>query len=188
MANCSIRLATAAGVLALTATPCLAQPPVGGFAPAGATQPSFISRPTISPYLNLTRRGGSTASNYYNLVRPQNQFYQSLQQIQQDVGANTQDLTTLQQTATGLPPTGHVAGFFTQSAYFMTFGRGQMARPQQPMTTGYGGGRFGATAGQGATGMMGGQTGMMGGQPGMSGMQPGMMGGRPNVGGRTRGY
>src|SRR5207237_4543053 len=99
---------------AVFAAPCAAQPPG---APPGATQPSFISRPTISPYLNLTRRGGTAASNYYNLVRPQNQFYQSFQQLQQEVGTNTQDLSAMQQSATGLPPTGHVAGFMTQGTY-----------------------------------------------------------------------
>jgi hypothetical protein len=156
MANCSFSLATAAGVLALVAAPCPAQPP--GLAPPGVTQPAFISRPTISPYLNLTRRGSSTALNYYNLVRPQNQFYQSLQQLQQDVGTNTQDLTALQQSATGLPPTGHAAGFSTHASYFMTMGRGQIARPAQtqlptPAVGGRGG--LGTTGGRGTSGLTG---------------------------------
>lgn len=156
MANRSFPLATAAGAWLLIAAPCPAQPPPLG--PPGATQPGFISRPTISPYLNLTRRGGSTASNYYNLVRPQNQFYQSIQQIQHEVGANAQDLSALQQSTTGLPPTGHAAGFLNHGTYFMNMGRVATARPTQPMMSG-GGARagLGSTVGQGAPGMPGGQ-------------------------------
>jgi len=130
------------------------------------------SRPTVSPYLNLLRRGQSPALNYYNLVRPQNQFYQSIQQLQQDVGTNAQDLSVLQQTPTGLPPTGHLAGFMTQGAYFMTMGRGQLARPpQQSMTTPGLGGRTGtgSALGQGGSGM----TGMQSGQTGMPPMSTG---------------
>src|SRR5262245_33245992 len=98
MTNYTIPLVTAAGMLALLAAPCPAQPP--GFAPGSIGQPPFTSRPTVSPYLNLLRRGGSPALNYYTLVRPQNQFYQSLQQLQQDVGANAQELNSLQQSPT----------------------------------------------------------------------------------------
>src|SRR6266566_9988988 len=113
MANCSLSLATVAGLLALAAAPCAAQPP--SYGPPGVGQPSLTSRPTVSPYLNLLRRGQPAALNYYNLVRPQNQFYQSIQQLQQDVGSNTQNLSalTLQQPAASLPPTGHLAGFMT---------------------------------------------------------------------------
>jgi len=162
MRNFSFPLATTGGILVLFASACPAQPPA--FSPPGATQPAFISRPTISPYLNLTRRGGSTASNYYNLVRPQNQFYQSIQQIQQEVGANTQDLSALQQPATGLRPTGFVAGFVTQRSYFMTMGQGTAARPPQPMMS-LGGGQpgFGTVGGVGGTGSPGGQMGQPGG-------------------------
>jgi hypothetical protein len=173
MKNCSFSLVLAGGLLALIAAPCAAQPP--GVAGPGLTQPSFISRPTISPYLLLNRGGaGSVALNYYTLVRPQNQFYQSLQQLQQEVGANTQDLSALQRPAVGLGPTGHAFGFQTQASYFMTMGRGQVGqigRPgqaQQGMsgiggTGGYGGrGGVGASFGQGAAGMTGAQPNTMG--------------------------
>jgi len=180
MANRFFPLMTAAGMLVLFAAPCPAQPP-SNFGPPGATQPSFMSRPTISPYLNLTRRGGSTASNYYNLVRPQNQFYQSIQQLQQEAGTTAQDLTALQQTATGLPPTGHAAGFLNHWSYFMTTGtsgRTGMARPAQPQMTTPG---MGGRGGVGATGSRGGM-----GMSGMSGV--GATGGQPNLGGRSRGF
>jgi hypothetical protein len=169
MANNSSRLVTAAGMLALFVAPCPAQPP--GFAPSGVGQPPITSRPTISPYLNLTRRGGSTASNYYNLVRPQNQFYQSIQQIQQEVGANVQELSALQQqSASGLRPTGHVAGFLNHGAYFMTMGRAPTARLGQPMMSpGVGRAGLGSTMGQGGMGLPGGQPGQMGGRPAPSG-------------------
>src|SRR5262245_2399192 len=143
MTTYSFPLMTAAGILALFAAPCPAQPP--GFAPGGIGQPPFTSRPTVSPYLNLLRRGGSPALNYYTLVRPQNQFYQSLNQLQQEVGTNAQGLSALEQTTTGrtMSPTGHATGFMTQAAYFMNLGGtglGQGLRPGQSMGTGGRGG------------------------------------------------
>ena len=169
MTNHSFPLATAAGLLALFAAPCPAQPP--GFAPQGLGQPPFTSRPTVSPYLNLLRSGGSPALNYYTLVRPQNQFYQSMWQLQQDVGANARELNSLQQSPTSGPqmaPTGHAFGFMTQGAYFMNLGTtGFGMRPgQQPMGGMAGRGGIGSTAGRGAMGMTGMQN------PGMQ--NPGM--------------
>jgi hypothetical protein len=168
MTTHSFPLVTAAGMLALFAAPCPAQPP-------------FTSRPTVSPYLNLLRSGGSPALNYYTLVRPQNQFYQSLRQLQQDVGANAQELNSLQQstTTTAMPmrPTGFAAGFMTQSQYFMNFGAGVGGtRPGQVQAPTFG------QRGMIGTGYMGSQAGMVGGRP------PGSMGGGPNFGGRMRGY
>ena len=107
MAKRCSTLLVALGVLALVASTSQAQPP----AP--------IAQPTVSPYLNLARRG-SSALNYYNLVRPQTQLYGSVQQLQQQVGANRQEITGMQQSQQALPPTGHPAGFFTQGTYFMT--------------------------------------------------------------------
>jgi hypothetical protein len=174
MTNHSFSLATAAGLLALFAAPCPAQPP--GYAPGSIGQPPFTSRPTVSPYLNLLRSGGSPALNYYTLVRPQNQFYQSMFQLQQDVGANARELNSLQQpTTTGaqMSPTGHAFGFMTQAPYFMNLGSagfGLGARSGQPMGMA-GRGGVGSTAGRGGMGMTGMQN------PGMQnpGMQnPGM--------------
>ncbi|MBY0457645.1 MAG: hypothetical protein K2V38_09930, partial [Gemmataceae bacterium] len=47
---------------------------------AFAQQPGApIQRPPYSPYLNLLRTGGTTAQNYYGLVRPEIQARQALQ-------------------------------------------------------------------------------------------------------------
>ena len=88
-------------------------------------------RPTVSPYLNLTRRGQSPALNYYNLVRPQVEFYSSIQQLQQQVGSNRSALNTLEQAGTqsGLPPTGFIPQFQTHRAYFQTYSGGGAGMP-----------------------------------------------------------
>src|SRR5690349_19265376 len=79
------------------------------------------SRPTVSPYLNLNRRGASPGINYYNLVRPQTEFYSSIQQLQQQVGVNRSAISAVEQAGqTGLPPTGFIPQFQSQRAYFQT--------------------------------------------------------------------
>src|SRR4051812_30358432 len=121
MSNHSTPLLAVLGILVVTVGPCLAQPPAA------------ITQPTVSPYLNLTRRGASPAINYYNLVRPQTQLYNSVQQLQQQVGTNQQDIAGLQpQSLTTLPSTGHPVGFMNHGQYFMTMGQsGASARPGQ---------------------------------------------------------
>lgn len=46
--------------------------------------PRTNNRPTVSPYLNLTR-GGNVAVNYYGLTRPQQDTNRTLQTIQQQL-------------------------------------------------------------------------------------------------------
>jgi hypothetical protein len=118
MSRRSYPLLAAIGALALATAPCPAQYPPPGSLPAPAQQP------TVSPYLNLTRRGASPGLNYYNLVRPQTQLFNSVQQLQTQVGVNRQDITGVQQSLNSpiLPPTGHAAGFLTYRQYFMTNG------------------------------------------------------------------
>ena len=91
---------------------------VGGAA-AQAQVPN--SRPTVSPYLNLYRGGASATSNYYNLVRPEIDFRNSIQQLQTQSTANQQALSDLA-TPAGPLVTGHAAGFMTQRSYFQTQG------------------------------------------------------------------
>jgi hypothetical protein len=49
--------------------------------------------PTVSPYLNITRGGGSAAQNYFGLVRPQQNIAGALQNLQSQVtaGQNSSD-------------------------------------------------------------------------------------------------
>lgn len=51
------------------------------------------SRPTISPYLNLTRFNNSALPNYYSLVRPQLQ-QQAINQQQQQIRIQQQNAIT----------------------------------------------------------------------------------------------
>jgi hypothetical protein len=92
-----------------------------------AAQPQFPSpiqsQPAISPYLNLLRSGNSPGVNYYGLVRPQQEFRSSYQQLQQDFNSQqTQPAPYGPQDTSGLPPTGHASQFNTQGRYFNTNG------------------------------------------------------------------
>jgi hypothetical protein len=82
---------------------------------------SPYSRPTVTPYLNLYRGGASPALNYLNLVRPEIDLRAGLRQLQQ-LGATNQQAITDLTTVSGLPATGHAAGFMTQRSYFQTQG------------------------------------------------------------------
>jgi hypothetical protein len=109
-------------------------------------------RPTTSPYLNILRSGGSPAINYYGVVRPEVNFSNSLFQMQTQQGtlaAQQQDLMSY----TAVPPTGHAAGFGTQTKYFMR----PTSMGQTP--TGYSSGGIGAGLGTGIGGV-GGNTGI----------------------------
>jgi hypothetical protein len=107
---------------------------------AGAQPPMPYQTPTVSPYLNLLRPGAPTALNYYNLVRPQVEFNNAVQQLQSQVGYNRQALSDLQQGATRtnstLPATGFIPQFQTQRSYFLTYSGGGM------ISSGVGGGQI----------------------------------------------
>ncbi|HYT88283.1 MAG TPA: hypothetical protein VEL76_06155 [Gemmataceae bacterium] len=81
-----------------------------------------ITRPAISPYLSLVQPGGDTALNYYNLVRPQIEFRNTIGQLQLQTAAEQETLTALQ-APSELPATGHAVGFQTHRRYFQTLGR-----------------------------------------------------------------
>lgn len=118
------------------------------------------SRPTISPYLNLTRPGANPALNYYGLVKPQMETTQALQHFQQELMPLTSGLgqaaeqTGIRQQSL-LPTTGHQTTFYNYGNYF-------------PVTTGI---RPGGTLG-GTNSMSRPQFGSVGGArpPRMSGM------------------
>ncbi len=100
----------------------------GAAAQAPAPPPGFgqAPRPQVSPYLNLLRSGNPGYLNYYGLVRPQQEFQQGLQGLQQEVGAVQSALgqpfgADLGQQQPLLPGTGHRSGFLTSGGYFMTF-------------------------------------------------------------------
>jgi hypothetical protein len=104
------------------------------FPPTRGVPPSY-NFPTYSPYLNLNRTGGTAAQNYFGLVRPELDFRQGLQNLNQQATYNQQliaDLGNQPQLATG-----HRI-FFNNTSHF--FGN-----LQGPGTgTGAGAGRAGA--------------------------------------------
>src|SRR5258707_10793585 len=91
----------------------------------GEAQPAVIGRPPgyvgapVSPYLNLLRQGSPAGVNYYDLVRPQFQFQNSIQALQQQVTTlGSQVAADEAQGASGMPVTGHPAQFFNYLHYF----------------------------------------------------------------------
>src|SRR5262245_23944289 len=100
------------------------------------------TQPPVSPYLNLLRPGNSAGVNYYGLVRPQMEFRNNIQNLQQQVANNQADISNL--TTAQLPTTGHATSFLNTGGYFGTrqggtgarFGTGvqqqQAVRPNPP--------------------------------------------------------
>jgi hypothetical protein len=97
------------------------------------------SQPTVSPYLNLLRRDTGPVTNYYTLVRPQqqqqainrqqqanNQQQQSFLQTQQQ-GLRTVQQGLLQIRQSQASPTGRGGGFMNYS-HFYNFSRSAPTR------------------------------------------------------------
>jgi hypothetical protein len=92
--------------------------PGGGGNFGGFGAPFQPATPTYSPYLNLLRGGGTTVFNYYGLVRPEQQFRQSFQGLEQQFG-DLQQLSTGNNQASGIF-TGNRARFLSTGGYFMS--------------------------------------------------------------------
>lgn len=99
-------------------------------APAGAWAQGYVQPQTspfphqaVSPYLNLLR-GGNPAINYYGLVRPQQNFTNSINSLQAGQQALANQLPALAAEAAGPPPTGHPATFLNYSGYFLNLSGG----------------------------------------------------------------
>ena len=75
------------------------------------------SGPVVSPYLNLVRRGGSPAINYYGIVRPQQQFYREVQRFEGELSTQRSEIRTLEEES-GTPATGHAAHFMNYSHFY----------------------------------------------------------------------
>lgn len=81
-------------------------------------------RPPVSPYLNLARRDVNPAINYYGLVRPQLEFRNALQRVENQVTGLEQQGAPGSDFTADLPATGQRAGFQTQNRYFFNSGVG----------------------------------------------------------------
>lgn len=111
---------------------------------------SAYRSPTTSPYLNLLRGNGrSFAFNYYQRVRPEQEFRRNAQMFGQSLSALQQRVATQErriQEETGLTTTGHAAVFQNLGGYFpglggSSAGLGQSSgsrRPQSRSTAGRG--------------------------------------------------
>jgi hypothetical protein len=101
-----VRLATVLGSLVALALPSLS-----------TAQAPIQRQPSYSPYLNLTRPG-NLANNYYGLVRPEIDFRNSINNLQQRYGALNQQNTNPNATETEFPGTGHSTAFMNYSHYY----------------------------------------------------------------------
>jgi hypothetical protein len=83
-------------------------------------------RPTYSPYLNLFRQGQPLYQNYYGLVRPQVQFENSVNRLQQQVTSNREALSQQEEANINpeLRPTGHPFSYFSHQGFFLNNTRG----------------------------------------------------------------
>ena len=123
-----------------------AQAPLGG-APGGAG-----ANPAYSPYLNVLRRGNSPGVNYYGLVKPELEFRNAYQGLQQQFANNQLNTTQMSDPRTGLPYTGHTAVFLNTGGYFLNSGAGAN---QRKLGTA---GNLGPPPGPGQTAVPGAQT------------------------------
>jgi hypothetical protein len=103
-------------VLACAADRGAAQPPL----PVGPGAPG-ITRPTFSPYLNLTNRNVDPAVTYYGIVKPQFTTNRAIQGLQTQVAASAnQQMNELQPAVDpGLPATGQQTYFLNTGGYFL---------------------------------------------------------------------
>jgi hypothetical protein len=97
--------------------------------PQGEVGRNPITKPTISPYLNLFNRGNSAGFNYYNLVRPQQQMQRAAGQFSGEINSLQSSVSKLnqrKQTPTEAEPlttgrmmtTGHSTSFGSTGGYF----------------------------------------------------------------------
>jgi hypothetical protein len=88
----------------------------------GSPQNVPYSRPTVSPYLYLLRRG-SLSENYFSLTRPQIQFQNETRRLQQEITQTRQE-TAQDFARRDLPATGHTTSFLNLGSYFLNRGGG----------------------------------------------------------------
>jgi hypothetical protein len=118
--------------------------------PYNRNVPSY-NHPVYSPYLNLLRRGGTTFQNYQDLVRPELNFYNNINSLNQQVSYNERVIASIGTQV--LPDTGHSASFNNLSHYY-SGQRGSLGG-----SGGGGGGGGQRSSGSGSTGSRGGSSG-----------------------------
>jgi hypothetical protein len=83
------------------------------------------ARPTVSPYINLLRRGNTPGFNYFGLVRPEFNALSSIQGLRNDVALNRDMISTGQGGTGGELITGNSAMFLNTGGYFLSSSGGQ---------------------------------------------------------------
>jgi len=105
MTRCCLILLLTGGTWLAMEHSALAQQPGGS-----------IVRPTFSPYLNLLRRG-NPAVNYYGLVRPEVEFRNSVNQMQQQLNS-VQSTVDQEANNPNAVTTGHRTQFQSYGHYY----------------------------------------------------------------------
>jgi hypothetical protein len=95
----------------------------------------FGPYPTLSPWFNLYQKNNGPLDNYHMFVRPRIDLNDSLQRHQAAIQRNSaglnsldQDLTQLQEHASGVRPTGSASVFMNYSHYYGRGGAGGETR------------------------------------------------------------
>lgn len=97
--------------------------------PQGEVGRNPITKPTVSPYLNLFNRNNSAGFNYYNLVRPQQQMQRAAGQFSREINSLQSSVNKLNQrkqtpgeteplTSGRMMTTGHPTSFGSTGGYF----------------------------------------------------------------------
>jgi hypothetical protein len=84
--------------------------------PAAAQQFGQSNQPAVSPFLNILRPGNSPGFNYYGLVRPQMQFQNDIQNLQNQTMTNRAAIADINGML--VPTTGHSTYFLNTGNYF----------------------------------------------------------------------
>jgi hypothetical protein len=125
-----------------------------GYQPLRPGGISPITQPAYSPYLNLLRSGGTTAQNYFGLVRPELDLRNAAGNLQQQAYQSDQSLNNLAYGVnSGYAPlvTGHVATFLNTRNHFLNL-RGSGSGGGAGYAPGGGGGGYGGGYGGGGYG------------------------------------
>lgn len=96
-------------------------PSLGAAQTVGSYPWKTPQRPTISPYLNLTRGGGTAGVNLYTLIRPQLETQKNFALLGQEINQLLPGVAdpAHEAAATGYTgQTGGVAGFLNYGGYF----------------------------------------------------------------------
>jgi hypothetical protein len=164
--NLYVKMLPALGLLLfLLPGPAFGQYYPGSVGSAYRNQGIPFQRPPVSPYLNLFNGGTNPAINYFGIIRPQIEFRNSIQQLQQQIAMGEQSTGELA-TTLGMVTTGHPSFFMSHRKYFQNLGTGAAAaqmgrggRSQLQNPLGSQMGRPGSLRGMGSMGSMGGRRG-----------------------------